>query len=74
MSIVKLKLLNHAMLQFVECEPGIAQELSDRLTFEVPGAKYMPAVRKKGGWDGHIRLFNRKNGQINGVRLSDRFW
>ncbi len=65
MSIVKLKLLNHAMLQFIECEPGIAQELSDRLTFEVPGAKYMPAVRKKGGWDGHIRLFNRKNGQIN---------
>ena len=53
------------MLQFIECEPGIAQELSDRLTFEVPGAKYMPAVRKKGGWDGHIRLFNRKNGQIN---------
>lgn len=52
------------MLQFVECPPHIAEELSDKLTFEVPGAKYMPSV-KRGHWDGMIRLFNRKNGRIN---------
>lgn len=41
----------------VECEPALAQELSDYFTFDVPGAKFMPAVRKR-HWDGKIRLFN----------------
>jgi superfamily II DNA or RNA helicase len=41
----------------VNCEPSIAQELSDHFTFDVPGAKYMPAYRNK-MWDGKIRLFN----------------
>lgn len=41
----------------VECEPSTAQELSDYFTFDVPGAKFMPAYRNK-MWDGKIRLFN----------------
>ena len=41
---------------FVECEPGQCQEISDLLTFEVPGAKFMPSYRNK-YWDGKIRLF-----------------
>ena len=41
----------------IECERGIAQELSDYFTFEVPGAKFMPSYRNK-VWDGKIRLFN----------------
>ncbi len=41
----------------VHCNDSIAQELSDYFTFEVPGAKFIPAVRKK-KWDGKIRLFN----------------
>lgn len=41
----------------IHCDPGIAFELNDRFTFEVPGAKFMPAVRNK-VWDGKIRLFN----------------
>ena len=41
----------------VECDSSTAQELSDFFTFEVPGARFMPAVRNK-VWDGKIRLFN----------------
>ena len=41
----------------IECESGIAQELTDFFTFDVPGAKYMPAFRAR-RWDGKARLFN----------------
>lgn len=41
----------------IHCDDNIAQELSDYFTFEVPGARFIPAVRKK-KWDGKIRLFN----------------
>jgi len=41
----------------VHCDDGIAQELSNYFTFEVPGARFIPSVRKK-RWDGKIRLFN----------------
>jgi superfamily II DNA or RNA helicase len=39
------------------CDPGIGFELNEYFTFEVPGAKFMPAVRNK-VWDGKIRLYN----------------
>jgi ABC-type cobalt transport system substrate-binding protein len=39
------------------CDPGIAMEISDQFTFEIPGAKFMPAFKNK-MWDGKIRLFN----------------
>jgi superfamily II DNA or RNA helicase len=42
----------------IHCEDHIAQELSDYFTFEVPNAKFSPAVKKK-KWDGKIRLFNK---------------
>lgn len=48
----------------VNCSSACAQEMADHFTFEVPGAKYMPAVRRR-VWDGKIRLFNRMNGEIN---------
>lgn len=41
----------------VECEPGIALELSDYFTFKVPGYKFMPAYRNR-FWSGDIKLFN----------------
>jgi superfamily II DNA or RNA helicase len=47
----------------VECESGIAHELSDFFTFEVPGAKFMPAFRAR-QWDGKIRLFNVFGGEV----------
>jgi len=41
----------------IHCDPGIARELSEFFTFDVPGAKFMPAYKNK-VWDGKIRLFN----------------
>jgi len=41
----------------VYCEPAIAQELADRFTFDVPGARFSPQFRNR-VWDGKIRLFS----------------
>jgi superfamily II DNA or RNA helicase len=41
----------------VRCDRGVAKELSDFLTFKVPGHEYMPAFRNK-MWDGQIKLYN----------------
>lgn len=41
----------------------ILKELVDYFTYEVPGAKFMPAYRNK-VWDGKIRLFNPTNRKI----------
>jgi superfamily II DNA or RNA helicase len=47
----------------IQSEPHVFQELSDRFTFEVPNAKFMPQYRKK-YWDGKIRLFSNATGEI----------
>lgn len=47
----------------VNADPGIKMELSSHFEFEVPGARFMPAVRNK-VWDGKIRLFNAMTGMI----------
>jgi superfamily II DNA or RNA helicase len=47
----------------ITCDPGIGFELNDHFTFEVPGAKFMPAVRNK-FWDGKIRLYNVMTGLL----------
>ena len=41
----------------IRCDPGIGYELNEYFTFDVPGAKFMPAVQNK-FWDGKIRLYN----------------
>jgi len=41
----------------VQCEKGIAHELSDYFTFKVPGYKFMPAYRSR-MWNGDIKLYN----------------
>ena len=41
----------------VECDRGIAHELSDYFTFKVPGYKFMPAYRSR-MWNGEIKLYN----------------
>lgn len=64
MQTIKLKMKDYAMLQLTECEPHIVSELSEHFTFEVPGAKFMPAVKKR-VWDGKIRMLDRTTGQIN---------
>ena len=54
----------------VQAEPHVYYELADQFTFEVPGAKFSPAYKKK-FWDGKIRLFNVQNGEIY-IGLLDR--
>lgn len=51
-----VSLVNSVYLK-VECERGIARELSDYFTFKVPGYQYMPSYRSR-MWDGDIRLYN----------------
>ena len=58
--MVKLTKVNEVYLR-VQSEPSVVQELSDHLTFMVPGAKFMPAYRNK-FWDGKIRLLNSLTG------------
>mgnify|MGYP003339917220 CR=1 FL=1 len=54
--------VNEAWLR-VEGDMGIARELSEHLTFEVPGAKFSPKYKSR-VWDGKIRLLNLKTQQI----------
>ena len=53
---------NEVYLQ-VETEPSIASAISDFFTFEVPGARFMPAYRNR-IWDGKIRLFSPSTGEL----------
>lgn len=64
MEIIKFKMKDHAFLQMTECPPHIVQEITDHFKFQVPGAKFMPSVKRR-QWDGYIRLFDRNTGQIN---------
>jgi len=47
----------------IHCDPSIAFELNDYFTFDVPGAKFMPAFRNK-FWDGKIRMFQVMSGYL----------
>lgn len=47
----------------VVAEPGIKMEMSQHFTFDVPGAKFMPAYKNR-TWDGKIRLLNTMTGII----------
>ena len=47
----------------VSTEDSIRKELSEFFKFKVPGAEFIPAVRKR-FWDGYIRLFNLQKNQI----------
>jgi len=54
--MIKIKPVDSVYIE-LECEKGIAKELSSFFTFNVPNSQYNPAFRKK-RWDGKIRLFN----------------
>ena len=54
----------------VDAEIHIYYELADQFTFDVPGASFSPAYKKK-FWDGKIRLFSTQTGDIY-VGLLDR--
>ena len=40
----------------IDCDDHIAHELSDYFSYEIPGAKFMPAFKKR-HWTGKINLF-----------------
>jgi len=69
MSHLKILKKNEVYLQ-IDAEPHVYYELADQFTFEVPGAKFSPAYKKK-FWDGKIRLLNTQTGEIY-VGLLDR--
>jgi superfamily II DNA or RNA helicase len=56
MEVIKVNKIDEVHNKII-CDPGIAYELNEYFTFDVPGAKFMPAYRNK-VWDGKIRLFN----------------
>ena len=56
MNVIRVQYINYVFLR-VECDPGVANELSDFFCFYVPGYKFMPAYKNK-LWDGKIRLYD----------------
>ena len=54
--MIRIKQLDSVNIK-IDCERGIAKELSSFFTFTVPNYKFTPAYRNK-MWDGKIRLFN----------------
>ena len=47
----------------ISTEDSIRKELSEFFKFKVPGAQFIPSVRKR-FWDGYIRLFSLQTNQI----------
>lgn len=61
--VITVQMQNHSMMAVV-CEPSIRAELSEYFSFMVPGAKFMPAYKRR-QWDGKIRLFNSLTCELN---------
>ena len=55
--MIRIRKVNEVYNQVLIDDMGIAQELSEYFTFQVPGAQFMPAYRNR-MWDGKVRLFN----------------
>jgi len=60
--VTKVSKKNEVYLE-VDAEPSTARSLSDFFTFEVPGARFMPAYRNR-IWDGKIRLYTPATGEL----------
>ena len=60
--MTKVSKKNEVYLE-VNAEPSTARSLSDFFTFEVPGARFMPAYRNR-IWDGKIRLYSPATGEL----------
>lgn len=50
-------------LVVLDGDPSVLMEIHEDLSFESPGAKYDPRVRK-GHWDGRIHLLDRRKGTL----------
>ena len=60
--VVEIERFNETYIK-LKADPGVMMELSDYFTFDVPGAKFMPAYKSK-FWDGKVRLLNVMTGLI----------
>ena len=62
MSVISATCFNtvHARIY---AEPGVAREIQEYFTFDVPNAKFTPAYKNR-YWDGKIRLFSPFNGLL----------
>lgn len=60
MGVIEVRSMNTANLRIVT-ENGIARELQDFFTYDVPGAKFTPAYKRR-VWDGKVRMFNMHSG------------
>lgn len=49
---------------WIHADASVKAELSDKLTFMVPGYQYMPKFRS-GWWDGKIRMFNQHSDSLH---------
>lgn len=47
----------------IVCDPGISQELNQYFSFDVPGAKFMPAYKNK-VWNGKIYIYKMVHGLL----------
>ena len=54
--MIKIEKINDVHIR-IYSDPGIAQEISEFFTFEMPGARFTPQYRAK-LWDGKIRMFD----------------
>jgi superfamily II DNA or RNA helicase len=62
MTDIYFRKINAAFIK-IESDRSIALELSESLSYDVPGAKFISSY-KNGSWDGKIRLFNLGSRQI----------
>lgn len=62
MELVEIEKYDEVYIK-IKADPGVMMELSDYFTFNVPGAKFMPAYKSK-FWDGKVRLLNVMTGLI----------
>lgn len=60
--MTKISKVNEVYMH-VDTEDGIARELWQFFTFEVPNAKFMPSYRSR-QWDGKIRLFDLRDNKL----------
>ncbi len=62
MGVIEVRSMNTANLRVIT-ENSISYELQDYFTFDVPGAKYSPAYKRR-VWDGKIKLYNAFSGLL----------
>lgn len=64
--IIKIVSKGNIFIKLISDDAGVIRELSDHFTFDVPGAKYHPLVKRK-KWDGKIHLLRHDGTVYHGL-------